>query len=31
VYLRLAQEAKDPDPWRDLLPARRVKALPPTA
>ncbi|KQW59484.1 O-antigen ligase family protein [Variovorax sp. Root411] len=25
IYLRLAQEKQDPDPWRDLLPSRRMK------
>jgi O-antigen ligase len=27
VYLRLAQETQDPDPWRDLLPSRRGKNI----
>jgi O-antigen ligase len=27
IYLRLAQEKNDPNPWRDLLPWRRVESL----
>lgn len=27
IYLRLAQEKNDPNPWRGLLPSRRVESL----
>jgi O-antigen ligase len=27
IYLRLAQEKQDPDPWRDLWPSRRLPSI----